>query len=287
MKTVYLNGQLMDAAHATVSVLDRGFLFGDGVYEVIPVYDSRLFRLPQHLRRLQRSLNAIELPLHIDLAAWESVLNQLIAANAPTLGNDQAVYLQITRGVAPERAHLFSADLTPTLYAQSTRFTPLSQARLNQGMTAITLPDYRWQRCSIKAIALLPNVLLYQQAKDAHCDEAILIRDQYVTEASTSNVFIVKDQVIKTPPLSDYILAGVTREYILELARKYQFQYAETPITLAELNTADEIWVTSSTKEIYPIVTLNQQPVGDGKPGPIWQQMIQHYRANLFAEALL
>lgn len=278
MKTVYLNGAFLPPEQAQVSVFDRGFLFGDGVYEVVPVYNKQLFRLEQHLARLQKSLDAIRLGINISEQAWRDIFVALVEKNLQEHGNNQAIYLQITRGYAPERSHLFPEQLRPTIFAQSMPFKILPLATLSAGMSAITLPDPRWQHCFIKATALLPNVLLYQQAKDAGAHEAILLRDGQVTEASTSNVFIVADGIIKTPPLSTHLLGGITRDFILELANVHHIAYQETAINEAQLRCADEVWVTSSTKEIYPIITLDGKPVGTGVPGAVWHKMITAYR---------
>lgn len=278
MKIVYLNGAFLPPEQAQVSVLDRGFLFGDGVYEVIPVYNQRLFRVQEHLARLQKSLSAIRLEINISEQAWVNIFAELVTKNLEAQGENQAIYLQITRGYAPERSHLFPQSLQPTIFAQTMPFKILPLATLDAGMSAITLPDTRWQQCFIKAIALLPNVLFYQQAKDAGVHEAILIRDGEVTEASTSNIFIVEKGVIKTPPLSPYLLGGITRDFILELAQTHHKNHEVTVIKETQLRHADEVWVTSSTKEIYPIVKLDNKPVGAGVPGPVWRQMIKIYR---------
>lgn len=285
-KIVYLNGEFLPSEQAQVSVFDRGFLFGDGVYEVIPVYNKRIFRCQQHLARLQKSLAAIRLEINIPEQTWTDIFTQLVEKNLKNNGENQAIYLQITRGYAPERNHLFPQQLRPTIFAQSIPFKILPFATLNSGMSAITLSDPRWQHCFIKTIALLPNVLLYQQAKDAGVDEAILIRDGEVTEASTSNVFIVENGTLKTPPLSPHLLGGITRDFILELAKIHHLAYQETAISETQLRNADEVWVTSSTKEIYPIVKLDNKPIGTGSPGVMWHKMIKAYRdyTNAFAQ---
>jgi D-alanine transaminase len=277
MRTVYLNGKFLPVDQAHVSVLDRGFLFGDGIYEVIPVYNKIPFRLKQHLQRLRNSLQAIRLDASESDKDWENIFVELIDRNLKSYGENQAIYVQVTRGFAPERLHLFPTELQPTIFAQTTALKTLSLEELNRGLEAITLPDPRWQNCHIKSIALLPNILLYQQAKEAGAHEAILIRDGYAVEAATSNLFIIQKGIITTPPLSNHLLGGITRDFILELAQTHNLPCQENPVRESELRAADEIWVTSSTKEIYPIIKLDKQMVGSGKPGALWQQMIRHY----------
>lgn len=278
MKTVYLNGQFLPVNQAQISVMDRGFLFGDGVYEVIPVYNKKLFRLEQHLQRLNASLKAIRVEFDLNQYPWEKIFTQLIESSISTLGNNQAIYLQITRGATPERSHYFSSEIKPTIFAYAMPFNRLSYEDLNKGMSAITLEDIRWQNCYIKAITLLPNLLMYQHAKDSAANEAILLRNDEAVEASTSNLFIVKNNMIITPPLSNFLLNGVTRNLILELAKQNNLPCQENKITEAELRDADEIWVASSTKEIYPIIKLDGKSVGNGKPGLVWNKIIKYYK---------
>jgi D-alanine transaminase len=216
MSTAYLNGAFLPLDQAHVSVMDRGFLFGDGVYEVIPVYGGKLFRLAAHLKRLQNSLDAIRLGNPLSNAAWTSMLERLVTLNE---GGDQSVYLQVTRGVAPRRDHAFPEDSRPTVFAMCSACLVSRDIDSEPGVSAITLPDIRWQHCNVKAITLLPNILLRQQAVDADTAEAILLKDGYVIEGAASNIFIVTDGVLKTPPNSAALLPGVTRDLVLELAR--------------------------------------------------------------------
>lgn len=271
---VYLNGDYIPADEAKVSVLDRGFIFGDGVYEVIPVYGGRLFRLPHHLQRLQNGLDALRLPSPLAPTAWEGVLHELVQRNG---GGDQSLYLQVTRGVAP-RDHRFPDPCVPTLYAMS---HPLQEMDIStqQGMKAITVEDIRWHRCDIKTIALLPNILLRQQAYDQGAGEALLVRDGQVTEGAASNLLMVKDGVIITPPKNNLLLPGITRDLILEIAEQHGIPYQERAITASELQQADELWVSSSTKEIIPLIELDGVTVGDGLPGPAWRQITALYLA--------
>jgi D-alanine transaminase len=281
MTTAYLNGSFLPLDQACVPVMDRGFLFGDGIYEVIPVYGGKLFRLAHHLKRLQNSLDAVRIANPLEDAAWESMLTELVERNP---GSDQAVYLQVTRGVAPRRDHAFPDAICATVFAMSTPSAePVDSASI-QGITAITLPDIRWQHCNVKAITLLPNVLLRQQAIDAGSVEAILLKDGYAIEGAASNVFIVTNGVLVTPPNGPALLPGITRDLILELAVANAIPFRECSIPEADLRGADEIWLTSSTREISPVTTLDDQLVGSGHPGPAWKTMIglfQEYKARV------
>lgn len=275
MTTAYLNGEFLPLSEARVSVMDRGFLFGDGVYEVFPVYNSKPFRAEQHLHRLAHSLEAINLALKLDIPAWGKILTELVQRNG---GGDQSIYLQCTRGSAPTRDHAFPVPTNPTIFAYSVPLQTKSIEELSQGIAAVTVTDIRWHRCDIKAITLLPNVLLRQHAIENGAQEAILISHGFAIEASAMNLFIVKDDIIKTTPLSPHILGGITRDLILELATANQLPLQEVDITLEELIAADEVWVTSSNREIVPVIKLDNMPVGNGKAGPIWHKMIKLYQ---------
>ena len=276
MTTAYLNGSFLPLEDARVPVMDRGFLFGDGVYEVIPVYGGRLFRLAQHLQRLQNSLDGVRIGNPLTPDAWRELLEELVRRNS---GTNQAVYLQVTRGVAAKRDHAFPADVRPTVFAMSNPLPEPRDIAGEPGIHAITLPDIRWQYCNIKAITLLPNVMLRQQAIEADTAEAILIKDGYATEGAASNIFIVRNGVLITPPKGPALLPGITRDLIVELAAGNAVPYREADITEAELRSAGEIWLTSSTREISPVVRLDNTIVGDGRPGPVWQHMIALFQA--------
>ncbi|GAB4393816.1 MAG: D-amino acid aminotransferase [Gammaproteobacteria bacterium] len=276
MKICYLNGQFLPLEQATISPLDRGFLFADAVYEVIPVYQSQLFHAEQHLQRLARSLAAINLTTPENQTEWLGIINQLIIHNEE---HNQVIYLQISRGAHSVRKHVLPQHYQATRFAYSMPFTPLNVETMAQGVTAITLPDIRWQYCHIKSTSLLANVLLQQQAAEQNAEEAILINNHHAVEGTSSNVFVVKNQEIFTHPLEQCILGGVTRDLVIQLARDAHIMVHEQPIPESNLYDADEIWITSSSREIRPVVQLNQQPVGSGKAGPLWHQMIQHYRA--------
>lgn len=277
MTQVYLNGNFMAPDQARISPLDRGFLFADGVYEVIPAYNGVLFRFDEHLQRLERSLAEIGIHNPHDPAQWHSLCDSLVAHNG---GGNLSVYLQITRGAAQKRDHAFPVPpVTPTVFMMT---SPVAVPAADspdtaQGSLAITLDDIRWARCDIKSISLLPNSLLRQQAVEAGAAEAILLRDGFVTEGSASNVFIVRNGTIFTPPKCHAILGGITRDLVVELCVAEGLPVAEEEISESQLRQAEEIWVTSSTREIVPIIQLNNSPVGSGQPGPVWKTVARHY----------
>lgn len=277
MDTVFLNGAFMPVGEARISPLDRGFLFADGIYEMIPAYNGTLFRLDEHLARLENSLARVRIRNPRDRGQWGELLRELVRRNG---SGNQAVYLQITRGAAARRDHAFPGDdLEPTVFAMSSPVTP-PQADIPetaQGVAAITRDDIRWARCDIKSVSLLPNILLRQQAVETGASESILVRDGFVTEGSASNVFMVRDGVIATPPRSHQILGGITRDLVIELCRDHGLAVEEREISESELREADELWITSSTKEVVPVVTLNRAAVGNGEPGPVWKQLARHY----------
>ncbi|MDX2458191.1 MAG: D-amino acid aminotransferase [Gammaproteobacteria bacterium] len=275
MTTAYLNGTFLPLEDACVPVMDRGFLFGDGVYEVIPVYGGKLFRLAHHLKRLGNSLEAVRIGNPLSGKEWETMLKELVSRNESA---DQAVYLQITRGVAAKRDHAFPADTRPTLFAMSTPMAATVDIDSITGATAITLPDIRWKHCNIKAITLLSNVMLRQQAVDAGAAEAILIKDGYAIEGAASNIFIVKNGLLITPPNGPALLPGITRNLIIELAAAHTIPFREADIAETDLFNADEIWLTSSTREISPVTRLDDTVISAGKPGLLWKDMISLYQ---------
>lgn len=274
MATVYLNGHYLPLEAACVPVLDRGFIFGDGVYEVIPVYSRRPFRLDDHLRRLQHSLDAIRLDNPHGLEAWHSLITPIID-QAETA--DQGIYIQVTRGPAP-RDQAIPNVVTPTVFIMAMALTTPSVEIVEHGVAAITAVDDRWQHCDIKTTSLLANVLLRQQSVDAACAETILLRDGQLSEGSASNIFIVQNGVLLAPPKSNLILPGVTYDVVLELAETLDQAYAIRPISEAELRHADEIWLTSSTKEITAVTHLDGQAVGTGQPGPVYRRLYPAYQ---------
>lgn len=274
---VYLNGEYLPLANAKVSVMDRGFLFGDGVYEVIPAYAGRLFRLENHLERLDNSLNSIRLKNPFDHAQWRALLTPLLKAS-----DDQSVYLQVTRGAASKRDHGFPNDVAPTVFAMVSGINPYADH--DNGVKAISMEDSRWKLCDTKAITLLANVLLRQAAVDNGCAEAILFKDGYLTEGAASNVFAVIDGVLLTPSKSPAILPGITRDVILEIAHKNNIPCREQAISKDSIKHATELWITSSTREIIPVVELDGSVIGNGKPGEVWKtffKLFQAYKQSL------
>ena len=271
---IYLNGEFMPIEQARIPVLDRGFIFGDGVYEVIPVYSRHPFRLVEHLRRLQDSLNSIKLVNPHEDQTWMRLIKRLVELNDP---QDQSLYMHITRGPA-KRDHAFPQVINPTVFLMSNPLTtpPLQQVR--EGVCAITAVDNRWLRCDIKAIALLPNVLLRQEAVEAGCVEAVLLRDGFMTEGAASNIFVVADGVMLAPPKNHRMLPGITYDVVLELARTNGIRHEIREIPESELRGAQEVWLTSSTKEVLAITRLDDTPVGNGKPGPIFARLYALYQ---------
>lgn len=272
--SVFLNGQFLPAAEARVSVFDRGFIFGDGVYELVPVYSRKPFRLDEHLRRLQASLDGIRLANPHGIETWRGWILQLIGMQDFA---DQSVYIQVTRGAAP-RDHAFPKGAAPTVFMFAQPLVTATPAQKATGVCAITAADTRWQRCDLKAISLLANVLLRQQAVEAGCAETVMLRDGYLTEGAASNIFVVKDGVLRAPPPSPRMLTGITYDLVLELAAAHGIASELRAIPEAELRAADEVWMTSSTKEIMPIVALDGAPVGAGVPGPLARQMDTLYQ---------
>ena len=273
---VYLNGAYMPIEEARVPVLDRGFLFGDGVYEVIPVYARNAFRMHDHLQRLQHSLDGIRLPNPHSVAEWEAILAVLIA-QLPL--DDHYLYLHITRGVA-KRDHPFpNPPVPPTVFVMSSPLMHPSAEAISRGVACITVQDNRWLRCDIKAISLLPNVLMRQAAVDAGCGEAILIRDDsFMTEGSASNIFVVKDGVLLAPPKDHLMLPGITYDVILELAAAHGIKTGIRKIMKEELFSADELLLTSSTREVMPITSLDGKTIGNGRPGAMFAQLHPLYQ---------
>lgn len=274
--TAYLNGQFLPIGEAKISPLDRGFLFGDGAYEVIPVYSRRPFRIDEHLRRLQITLDGIRLPNPYPLEHWRVLVERIIAENDFA---DQSVYIQVTRGADSKRDQAFPAGVPPSTFIFTAPLVTPSAAQREAGIAVISALDNRWLRCDLKTVALLANVLLRQQAIDAGCVETIMLRDGYLTEGAASNIFVVKDGLLLAPPRDHRMLAGITYDVVLELAARHGMPHEVREISDAELRTADELWMTSSTKEVLPITTLDGQPVGSGKPGPAGKQMYAWYCA--------
>ncbi len=284
---VYLNGMYAPIENAKISVMDRGFLFGDGVYEVIPVFGGKLLRLDEHLARLHNSLNRISLLNPHNDNEWQKIFLNLLEKNS---GDDRAIYLQISRGVYEKRnlsIHTNSAHNPPTVFAMVLQVTPPDIDVLSAGISVVTVDDFRWNACDIKSTSLVGSVMLREQASEAGVDDAILIKNGMVTEGTASNVFLVKDGVLITPPTGRNLLPGITRDLVIELAVELAsvdltgngtFKFEEREIKESELSTADEIWMTSSTREIAPVIRLNDHMVGKGVAGEHWKKMIDLYQ---------
>ena len=276
----YVNGQFSPIEQATISIEDRGFQFGDGVYEVVRTYGGVPFRLYDHLLRLESSARAVSIPVPLSRTDWEALIREGVRRSdcAACL-----VYIQLTRGVAP-RSHLFPRPDKPTVVMTFREIPEPDGALQRQGVPAVTLPDLRWGRCSIKSLNLLANVLAKQEASDAGAREAILVKDGLVTEGCSSNVCLVGNGTIVTPPLSDQLLAGVTRAVVLDLARKNGIVVEEREVPEEELTRADELFLIGTTIEVLPVSTLNGVPVGDRVPGPVTQAVSEAFRRCLLSE---
>jgi len=271
MSIAYLNGIYTPLEEARVSVLDRGFLFGDGVYEVIPVYAGKGFLQDQHLARLENSLIAARIRNPHTRPQWETLLDEVIQRNG---GGNQGIYLQVTRGSAP-RLHAFPEGVSPTVLITS---QPWETPRKINPAKAITRPDIRWSRCDIKSISLIGNILLRQEAVDAGCLETILIRDGQVTEGAVTNVFIVTEGRVLTPPATPLLLHGITRNFVIDLCKTANLPIHAIDLPEATLRDADEIWITGSLTGIAPVTELDGLPVGSGRPGPLWEKIWSLFR---------
>jgi len=266
----YLNGNYLPLTEARVSPLDRAFLFGDAVYEVLPVYGSRPFRLREHLDRLNRSLAGIRMPAPLSHAEWAQLCQELIARNS---AREAYLYLQVTRGAELGRNHAWPEGLKPTLFAYVTALEPVSASLLDQGVAAVTAADTRWARRDIKSTALLANILLKKLSADAGAFETILLENGELTEGSSTTVHVVKDGVIHTPPNGHHILHGTTRDVVTELAARLSLRSESGRVTEADLRSADEIWLAFATRGVLPVTTLDGTAVGGGKPGPLFKRM--------------
>jgi D-alanine transaminase len=278
--TAFLNGQFLPIAEAKISPLDRGFLFGDGAYEVIPVYSRRPFRIGEHLKRLQHTLEGIRLVNPYSLEHWRTLVERIVAESDFA---DQSVYIQVTRGADSKRDQAFPTGVAPTTFIfTAPLITPTAEQR-ESGIAVVSALDNRWLRCDLKTVALLANVLLRQQAIDAGCVETLMLREGFLTEGAASNIFVVKEGVLLAPPKDHRMLAGITYDVVLELAARHGMPHQIREIFESEVRDADELWMTSSTKEILPIATLDGKPVGHGtaagKPGPAAKQMYAWYCA--------
>jgi len=281
---VYLNGEYLPLAEAKIPVLDRGFIFGDGVYEVIPAYGRALFRLSEHLARLEHSLRSVRIANPHDTAGWRALLESVVARNP---WDDQSIYLQVTRGVAPRSQEFPKESVRPTVFVMASPLKmPTAEQRAN-GVAVVTREDYRWRRCDIKSVSLLANCLLRQEAEDVGAAETVLIRDGNVKEASTCNVFLVKDGVILNPPKDNLILHGITFDLAIDLAREAGIPLQTREVKREELFAADEVWLSSSAREVLPVTTVDGKRIGNGRPGPVYarmHQLFQDYKARARAQ---
>jgi D-alanine transaminase len=276
----HFNGELMPLERISISPLDRGFIFGDGVYEVIPVYEGAMLRGREHFERLQRSMDEIQLRNPHGVDEWLEITRELLAHHP---GN-QSVYIQVTRGAPRKRDHVMPKDLTPTVFMMAQPLASPSREAVENGVACITHEDFRWSKCHIKSTSLLGNILARQLSADVGATETILLRDGMLTEASSSNVFVVKNGVVAAPPQDHLILLGITYDLVTRLAAEGAVRLDIRAVTEAELRDADEVWLSSSTKEVLAVTTLDGRPVGSGKPGPAFRRMhalYQEYKTRL------
>ena len=271
----HLDGVWLPLSQARIPVMDRGFLFADAVYEVIPVYAGTAFALDAHLQRLERSLRAVRIANPHTRDGWKRLIDELIERNG---GGDKAVYVQISRGVETRRDHAYQETTRATVFATASALSPVPQETLKQGLSAVRLEDFRWQRCDIKATSLLANVMLKDDARRAGADEAVLIRHGLVTEGAASNLFMVRNETLSTPPADRHILPGITRDVVLALAQEVGIPVEIRPIASTELDQAQEIWLASSTRETLAVTRLDHMPVGNGLPGPYWGRIHQAWQ---------
>ncbi len=287
----YLNGEYTPLCDAKVSVLDRGFIFGDGIYDVVPVYAGRLFRFDEHLARLNRSLTKLRIKgPHTD-EEWLERCRQLItvAQEASSPSANHVIYIQVTRGVAM-RDHVMPANLTPTVFMMINPMTLLGAEQRHQGVGCITAHDFRWERADIKSTSLLGNVLARQLSADQGLIETIMFRNGYLTEASLSNVWVVQEGALLGPPKNEHVLEGIRFELLRELCAELGIAYNLRPITQAEVHNADELMLSSASKEIVPITMLDGDPVGHGsmrgKPGPVYARLYKAYQDCIQAQSI-
>lgn len=286
----YLNGEYTPLREARVSVLDRGFLFGDGVYEVVPVYGRRLFRFDEHMARLDRSCGKLRIPNPHSAPQWLEHMRRLIAAQHQASGaEDQLIYLQVTRGVAV-RDHVMPKDLSPTVFMMASVMKPATAEQRHVGVACVTARDFRWERGDIKSISLLGNVLARQLSADHGADETVMLRDGFLTEAAASNVWMVKDGALIGAPKSEHVLEGVRFELLRELCEDEGIAYSLRPISEGELLAADELLLSSATKEVLPVTRLDGEPVGHGalggKPGPVYARLYEAYQRAKLSQSI-
>jgi D-alanine transaminase len=273
---VHLNGELVRLADAKISVLDRGFIYGDGVYEVVPAYGRKPFRMAEHLARLEHSLDGIGLANPHTRAEWQAIIAALMERQPY---DDQSVYLQVTRGVA-KRDHAFPANAAPTVFLMSNALVLPSRGQVEQGVAVVTAEDNRWHRCDLKTTSLLGNVLMRQLAADAGAVETMMFRDGFLTEASASNVLTVQEGTVVAPPKDNLILPGITYDAALAFCADAGVPFEIRPIKREEALAADELWLSSSTKEVLAITRVDGQPFGGGAPGPVFKRVYAAFQAG-------
>ncbi|MFN3235116.1 MAG: D-amino acid aminotransferase [Gammaproteobacteria bacterium] len=275
MSLVYLNGQYMSSEEATISPLDRGFLFGDSIYEVVPIFDGKALASAEHYQRLTRSLNNINFTNPLSEDDWQTIIEKLSDSRED---NSFMVYVQITRGAQAGRAHHIPENITPTIFATTFDFPP--RVWEEKGLSAITYEDTRWLGCTTKTTNLLPNVLAKSEAKNQNAHDAIFVRDGYALEGTSTNLFVITEGKIITPPVNENILPGITRQLTIKAINQCGIPLEETKIPLKALENADEIWLTSSTQDIIPVTQLNNRPVGDGKIGKVWRRVNNAFQTD-------
>lgn len=279
--TVYVNGEFLPLSKAGVSVLDRGFIFGDGIYEVVPIYHGQPFRMKEHLDRLERSLAKIEIAAPMARDQWEHLFAELLSKQSTI--TCAMIYLQVTRGVA-KRDHAFpNPPVRPTVFAMVVPMTPPSETLRTKGLTAISIPDERWLHCDIKSVSLLGNVLAKQAAVKAGVDEVVQFRDGYLTEGASCNLWVVQSGMVYAPPKDNLVLEGIRYGLFEELCRENGISFALEPISQERVRQADELLMSSATKEVLPIVELDGQQIGSGSPGPVYRQLRQAYDRRIAA----
>ncbi len=276
----HFNGQLLPLDQIRISPLDRGFIFGDGVYEVVPVYGGTMLRGREHFERLQRSMDEIQLANPHSVDEWLAISRELLAHHP----GDQALYIQVTRGVPPKRDHVIPKGLAPTVFMMSNSMSTPSREAVENGVACVTARDFRWEKCHVKSTSLLGNVLARQMSADVGATETILFRDGQLTEASSSNVFVVKGGRVLAVPQDNLILLGITYQLLEQLAKEGHVNLEVRPVSEQEVREADEVWLSSSTKEVLAVTTIDGRPVGAGKPGALFRrmhQLYQDYKAKL------
>lgn len=277
----YLNGEFTELPNAKISVMDRGFIFGDGVYEVVPVYGGQLFRFAQHMARLDRSLAELRIANPLTSAQWADIAHKLIVSHAHSTGAsvqniDQLIYIQITRGVAM-RDHVMPTDITPTVFVMINAMKLPSDAMRSQGVACVTADDFRWEKAHIKSTSLLGSVLARQISFDAGATETIMFRDGFLSEAAASNVWVVKDGKVLGTPKDNLVLEGIRYRLIEDICRARGIPFELRRVSREEVRNADELLLSSATKEVLPVTTLDGKPVGQGKPGPVYAQLYAGY----------